>query len=349
MKSIFKKATGVPGANDKVGDYNFKDHYPDVNRNMMWSELEAYIRQATRRFILPFIGQDLYDDIADTIQSGGALTDPQKEFVERLRDAVAYSAIMTILPKKKTVVASMGAIENVAKEGTTATSQWGFRTTLWSVAQDADRNTDEMLEYLEARVKASDTNFDLWKDSDAFLVGKADLFRTTGEFQTYQNINNSRRTYLSLLPVLKQATKQHLVPILSQEQYDALVTAVRANNPTPAQEKLLEKVRMAAAAWAVFYATNKVAVLPDQDGWRVIGNAEAVDQRSYSAEVTQGAIQRIRDASEQDSRINTADLTLFLAENADDYPLWKASSANPANETTYLAPPFGFDYGAVMM
>lgn len=349
MKSIFKKATGAPGPNDKVGDYNFKDHYPDVNRNMMWSELEPYIRQATRRFILPFIGQDLYDDLADTIQAGGALSDPQKEFVERLRDAVAYCAIMTTLPKKKTVVASMGAVENVAKEGTTGTSQWGFRTTLWSIAQDADRNTDEMLEYLEARVKAGDTNFDLWKDNDAFLVGKSDLFRLTGDFQACQNINNSRRTYLTLLPVLKQVVKQHIVPILSQAQYDALVTAIREDTLTAEQDLLLGHVRAAAAAWAVYYATNKVAVLPDQDGWRVIGNSDAVDQRSYSAEVTQGAIQRIRDAAEQDARMNTADLTVFLAENADDYPLWKASSSNPANDTSYPVMPFGTDYGAVMM
>jgi len=349
MKSIFKKTTGSPAATDKVGDYNFKEHYPDVNMNMMWSELSPYIRQAVRTFLLPFLGQAYYDDIADDIQAGTSLTTHQAEFVERMRDAAAYAAIMTVLPKKKTAITSMGAVEPVGKEGTTSTSLWGFRTTLWSVAQDADRYIDQMLEFLEARAKAGDTNFDLWANDAAFNMGKADLFRTTGEFNTYQNINNSRRTYLALLPILKQATKQHLIPVVSQEQYDALVAAYRADTLTSAQEKLLEKVRMAAAAWAVYYATNKMAILPDQEGWRVISNADAIDQRAYSSEVTMAAIERIRGAAEQDARQNTADLTAFLAENKADYPLWVASSANPDNETTYFVTPFGSEYGAVML
>lgn len=349
MKSIFKKTTGSPAATDKVGDYNFKEHYPDVNMNMMWNELNPYIRQATRRYIIPYVGQELYDDIADDIQAGAILTASQTEFVERLRDAVAYSAIMTILPKKKTAITSMGAVENVAKEGTTSASLWGFRTTLWSVAQDADRCIDEMLSYLEARAKSGDTAFDLWKASDSYNIGKADIFRTTEEFQTYQNINNSRRTYLILLPVIKQATKQHIIPLLGQDQYDELVTAFKADNLTAEQSALLENVRMSVAAWGVYYATNKVPVLPDQDGWRIIGNSDAIDQRAYSAEITQGAIVRIRDAAEQDARQNTADLTAFLHENGDDYPTWKASTANPDNDTTYYIPPFGGDVGGVML
>lgn len=349
MLSIFKKTSGSPAPTDKVGDYNFKAHYPDINLGVMWSEIEPYIRQATRRYILDFVGQPLYDDLATKIQAGTALTAEQAEFVERMRDAVAYCAIMTLIPKRKSAIASMGIVENVAKEGTTSTSLWGFRTLLWSVAQDADRCTDEMLQYLEAQVKAGVAYFDLWKNNAAFSAGKADLFRSTSDFQAYQNINNSRRTYISLLPVLKQATKQHLIPVLSQTQYDALVTAVRANTFTAAQTALLEKVRMAAAAWAVYYATNKMAVLPDQDGFRVIGNADAIDQRAYSAEITQGAIQRIRDAAEQDARQNTADLTAFLSENEDDYPLWKVSTSNPANDTDHFVTPFGSEYGAVML
>ncbi|HRI58345.1 MAG TPA: hypothetical protein PK228_01435 [Saprospiraceae bacterium] len=349
MLPIFKKASGSPSATDKVGDYNFKDFYPDTNRNMLWSELNPYVRQATRRFILPFVGRDLYDDIADMIEDDDVMTAEQTEFTERLRDAVAYCAIMTALPKKKTVVASMGAVENIAKEGTTGSSLWSFRTTLWSVAQDADRCVDELLDYLEARVKAGDVYFDLWKDSEAFTIGKADLFRTTADFQVFQNINNSRRTYLAMLPILKQATKTHLIPILGQEQYDELVEGLQANDLSAEELLLLDMVRAALAAWAVYYATQKLPVLPDQDGFRVISNADAIDQRAYSAEVTQSAIERIRAGAEQDARTNTADLQAFLAANADDYTTWKDSAANPANNADYYVTPFGGEHGAVML
>lgn len=349
MKLVFNKTTGAPSTTDKVGEYNFKDHFPEVNRNMMWSELQPYIRQATRRYILPLLGNDLYEDIADLLESGDPLTVNQAEFVERLRDACAYYTMMAALPSKKTVLASMGAQENTAKEGTTTSTLWAFRTALWSAAQNADRTMDEVLEYLESVVKSGDTYFDLWKDSDAYIIGKADIFRTTADFQAFQNINSSRRTYLAMLPILKQATKTHLIPVIGQAQYDELVTAYRENSLTTQQASLLERIRSSLAAWAVYYATNKIPILPDQDGFRVISNADAIDQRAYSTETISGAIERIRAGAEQDARQNTADIQSFLAENAGDYPTWNASQANPDNRTDYFVGPFGCEHGAVML
>ena len=348
MKPLFKKSQGAPPAAPLVGHYNFKDHYPDVNRNMAWSELEPYLRQSFRRYILPFVGQELYDDLADKIEANNTLSESQEEFITRLRDAAAYCTIMTMLPKKKTAIASMGAVENAGADGTTATSQWAFRTTLWSIAQDADRLVDDALQYLEDRVRAEDPDFDIWKDSYAFNNGKSDLFRTTEEFQQFQNINNSRRTYLVMLPILKQVSRQHIVPVLSQEQYDDLVQNYRDNTLSPELEKLLEKTRAAAAAWAVYYATRKMPVVIDHDGFRVVSNTEAIDQRAYAAEVTQSAIMALQQAVEQEARTNTADLVNFLYENKDDYTLWKDSASNPDNIDTTTRPT-PCDYGAIWL
>ena len=349
MKSIFKKTTGVPADNDVVGQYNFKAHYPEANRNMAWSELTPYIRQATRRFVLPYIGQEQYDDIATKIQAGATLSDELAEFADRLRDAVAYYTIAIALPKKKTVVASMGAIENQASEGTTATSQWGFRTTLWSVAQDADRLMDELLEYMEAQVVDGNAEFNLWKASDAFKAGKSDLFRQTSDFQQLQNISSSRRSFISMLPIIKQAALHHIVPVISQAQYDDLVSKYQANDLSDENKALLYKVRAALAAWTVYHATNKLTVITDQDAWRVVSNTEAIDQRAYSSEVIQTAIQRLRDGAELDARTNTANLIDFMYQNKEDYTLYKASEANPDNDRSYYVPPIGSEYGAVML
>lgn len=349
MKMLFKKTTGSPSATDKVGDYNFKEHYPEVNRNMSWSELTPYIRQATRRFILPFIGNDLYEDLADLVIAGTPLDAKQAECLERLRDAVAYYTIMVALPKKKAVITSMGAVENVATDGTTGTSLWGFKTTLWSVAQDADRCMDEVLDYLEAQVIAGNVYFDLWKDSDEYSAGKADLFRTTAEFQGFQNINKSRRTFVAMLPIIKQAAKRHIIPAVSKEQYDSLVTKLKANTLSADEKTLLEHVRSALAAWAVYYAADKLPILPDHDGFRIISNAEAVDQRAYSSEVTQAAISAIKYAAEADARQNTADLVVFLHDNSDSYPLWNDSASNPDNDTDGPFGPYATDYGAVIL
>lgn len=350
MKPIFKKTTGAPAATDIVADYNFKAFYPEVNRNMAWAELEPYITLATRRFVLPFLGREFYDEVADLIEAGDPLENGMEDFVELLRFAIAYHTISIALPVKKTVIASMGAVENQAGEGTTTSTQWGFRTTLWAVAQSADRAMDDLLAFLETEVTNANTAFDTWKDSDAYSFGKSDFFRHTKDFQEFQNINSSRRSFIAMLPTIKQCARQYIAPVISQEQYDDLVAKVKAAAELEAADKkLLENVRAALAAWTVYQASNKLAILPDQDGWRVISNADAIDTRSYSAEVTKAAIQAIRDGAEQDARTNTADLMAFMYENKADYELYSASSSNPDNEKSYFIPPIGSEYGAVML
>jgi hypothetical protein len=348
MTNIFKKASGAPAPTDKVLDYNFKEHYPDVNRNMEWAGLYPYVRQATQDRVLPWIGEALYEDIAAKVQAGTALTAEQTQLVELLRDSIAYHTIATALPKKKTIVANMGAVENAGSEGSTGQSLWGFRTTLWSVAQDADRHTDRLLAFLEKQVKAGVAYFNLWKNDPTFNAGATDFFRTSADFQAYYNINNSRRTFVAMLPGIQQAARQHILTILGSEQYALSKTAVLAASPSAEDAALVDMIRRALAAWAVYYAANDLPMITDHDGFRVISNVEAIDTRSYPQEVMLAAVERIRHGAEQKARTNTADLVAFLADNAEDYPTWKASSSNPANSMNDSLP-FGFSYGGVFV
>ena len=68
---------------------------------------------------------------------------------------------------------------------------------------------------------------------------------------------------------------------------------------------------------------------------------------SRSAKVVQSAIVRIQADAEQSARTNTADLIDFLYKNPDDYPLWRDSSANPANDSTATTMPFADGFGGV--
>lgn len=349
MKLIFKKTTGSPAATDKVGDYNFREHYPDMNMNMLWANVTPYIRQATDEQILPFIGEAMYDDIATKVEAGAVLDAAQIRFLELLRDAVAFHTVARALPLKKTTLASMGAVENVATEGTTTSSLWGFRTTLWQVVQLADKATDRLLAYMEGQVKAGNSYFDLWKNDPTFVVGSGDLFRTTGDFQPYFNINDSRRTFLQLLPIMKQSAQRNIVPALSKELYTELTTQVKENNLSAANEALLPYVRAALAHWTIYYASDKLSALPEHSGFRVTSNADAVDSRVLPQEALMQAIDRIKYAAEADARTSTAGMIAFVTDNADDYPLWKASNSNPDNNENWYIPPDGCEYGAVML
>ena len=97
MDLLFKITTGEPEDKASIKDTTFKDHYPSVNRNFAWSSLKPFIRQATREYILPYLGEEMYGALADDYQAG-TLGSEQAEVVELLQDCIAYYTIVDCLP-----------------------------------------------------------------------------------------------------------------------------------------------------------------------------------------------------------------------------------------------------------
>lgn len=344
----FVKTSGA--TTDLVKDYDFKNHYPDINMNTTWANVSADARTAIRSYVRPYLGRTLYDDICTKLQASTALTDEQTEFAEMLKDVCAHYTIMQMLPKKKTILASMGAVENVATEGTTASSLWGFKTTLWAVAQASDRMMDELLALLQEFVEENVTYFVTnWKATTAHDSVSSGFFRHTSELQQFHPINRSFRTFKTLVPIMDQCAERYILPVLCQEQYDALLDAVKNNNASTEETSLINKVRKSLAKWTIYEASKALPFLPDQEGFRLISNADAIDQRAFSADSIQTAIMGIQQSAENAARTNTADLIDFLYQNASDYPLWEASDCNKANSQTSLYPIFEAGPGAIML
>lgn len=328
----FKKTAGA--TTDLVKDYDLKAHYPDVNMNTPWANLSPYLRHAIRTYVLPYVGKTLYNDICEKIQAGTTLDDVQTEFAEMLKDVCAHYAIMHMLPKKKTIIASMGAVENVATEGTTASSLWGFKTTMWSLVNDADRMMDEMLAFLQEMVEESEGYFITnWKDKPAYDAVSTGFFRKTLDFEPYHAIGKSLRTFKSLVPFITEVSERVILPIVCQEQYDRLLLAVKDNDATADETKLLHHVRKVVAKYAVYEAAIGLPIVAERDGFRVISNTDAIDQRAYSQETITQAIQGLREHSERTAKTATADLVQFLITNKADFPLWEASDCNKTGET----------------
>jgi hypothetical protein len=138
-----------------------------------------------------------------------------------------------------------------------------------------------------------------------------------------------------------------LVPVLCQEQYDRLVAGLTDNDLTVNELSLLTKCRRMVAKYTIYEASMGLPVIVEQDGFRVISNADAIDQRAYSQETITQAIQGLREYSERTAKTATADLVQFLITNKADYPLWEASDCNKTGETnSYI---YSNGRGAVML
>lgn len=321
MKEIFKSAIGTP---KKVSDTNFEKHYPSVNMNMEWKQLAPYIKQATKTYIIPFIGIEMYNDLADAYQAQTNDAN-QLEAIDLLQDAVAYYAIYHSMPKLNTVIAERGIQEQNDSKGTSrSVSMWRFKNTRWDVMMDADKYLDQLLSFMEKMIVDEDAFFDPFKNSEAYKKGRSDFFSGTTDLNDFLKINNSRKTFLSLVPYLRKVEKLHLKSILCDAQYDDI------QSPDGPHEEHLYYLCKNYVAWkALEMAIPELRVNLDGDGIQFVMTTDGMNitKEAYETGV----------AAYQHSAINTArraaaDLMYFLQSNEEEFPLWADSDCRPKDK-----------------
>lgn len=326
MNTVFKLNDGAVLETATVGDTNFKRQYPEVNHSMLWLDLLPYVEQATDLYCLKYVGSELYDPLTTKYQAGDSLSAKEQRLMELLQRAIAYYTISHALPKKLSVIATMGNMANTPEGGAVPVSQWAHKNGLWSISKDADRFMDEVLRYLQEDVNGNSPAFSAWKTSSAYTYDKADYFRSALEFQGYHNIAGSLRTYTALLPYIKKAQDKYILPILGKTQHGALVTAIKNNTATDKQKELIEAVRKCLAEYTIYMAVPALTILIEADGMKLVSQTDNMDSKSNvaSAFYKEAAVGHQLSA-EENGRTFQADLIDYLFQNAASFPYWMES------------------------
>lgn len=325
MKLLFKVTSNSPASPAEVGDTNFKAHYSGVNRSMAWEELFPAVRQATQKFVLPYVGTELYNDLAEKFDTNATLSAEQSQTLEHLQDTIAFYSIYQILPEKQGVVASLGVVQNAPNGGSQPTNQWSWKAKRWSALENGDVFLDKLLTYLEQQVAASISYFDLWKNSAAYKVRVSSFFRHTSELDAFLNIQESRRSFISLVKYMRDVEEEVIRPLLCDDQFEAL----KGSNLNAAGKALLERVRKAVAWLGLYEAIPNHRLVIDGDGFRVVSQTDQFDdRRNLTNNTHEAAINDLSQRAERKGRQYLDDLRAFLKANETTYTLWANSPCN---------------------
>lgn len=327
MPYLFKVTNGSPSTPNNVGDMNFKDHYPDINRNLVWSELSPYVRQAAIKNIIPYVGKELFDDLAAKYDAGTALEPYQQETLTLMQDALAYYTIYHALPQKNISINSMGVNQNIPADGTAQpVSQWSMKHARWSALENADFFLDKLLAQMEAQVQVPTAYYDLWKNSDAYTTEMSGFFRNTNDLDKYLNIQKSRRSFISIIKYVREVEEELIKRELCTEMYDVLVAGVKANNLSDDNKLLLAKVRKVSAYMGLYNAIPHHRIVIDGDGFRVVSQTDQFDdRRNQTNNVHESAILALQEKVKASADKYLKEMKTFLNENEDYYPLWRDS------------------------
>jgi hypothetical protein len=300
-----------------VGDTNFSDHYAGVNHSMAWNELHPAIRQATEKYVLDYVGTEFYDMLADLYDTGPVTNPTLARALEYLQQTIAYYSIYHILPQKNGAVTSLGVVQNTPEGGSAPINQWSWKAMRWDALDNGDVFLDRLLSYMEKQVAANNAEFNTWKNSSAYKVKTSDFFRHTPEVDDFLNIQNSRRSYISLVRFFRQIEEDMIKPILC----DMLYLSLKTSPATTANAKLLPYVKKAVAYLGAAEAVAHHRVVIDGDGFRIVSQTDGFDDRRNMTNNTHAdAISALKDQCAQRGAKFLADLRGFLENNLVDYP-----------------------------
>lgn len=178
-----------------------------VYESLEWDILKPYVVQADRKFLVPAIGQSLYD------QYGTQPTDevPLKVF-NLLCEASSHLALFLYVPIGNVVINDHGImVENT--QYTKSAEWWQVRDVRRSFLEAGFSALDEAVRLMES----NESQFVKWKESDSYTVFMELFVKRTDTFNRWFNIGNSRRSFLALRPHMLEVHHQYFVGKLGVE------------------------------------------------------------------------------------------------------------------------------------
>lgn len=331
MQLVFKVTDPSPSVPPQVGETNFQDHYTGVNYSMAFDELRPGIRQATEKYVIDFIGLDLYNDLAAKFIANSLLSAEQSTALALLQDCIAYYTIYHVLPEKRSVLASMGVVEPDPSGGANPAAYPIYLEKRRGALENGDTFLDRLLNFLEIQVRNSVVYFDLWKNSDAYNIKSSDFFRHTIELDSFLNIKNSRRSFVSIIRFVKQVEDDTILPTLCA----ALYAKTLVPNPAATEMALLPYIRKTAAYLGAAEAIPHHRIVIDGDGFRVVSYTDgSEDRRNMTNSTHEKAIQALKSRCEDKGRKALSQLIVFLEENIGDYPDYENSTCREKPKST---------------
>lgn len=225
-----------------------------VNRNLDWSSVEPYVKQAERKYIKSLTGRTMYDAYA-----AAAPADPDAlEVYNLLQEASANLAWFLYLPTANVQVSDSG-ISVAEGEHFKAAEWWQIRDLRRSFIDAGFTAIDEALKIMENTAGAI---FADWKASEGFTIFRELFVDRTDTFNRWFNISNSRKTFLALRPYMLEVHHQFFTAKLDLATIELLNTTVKpadgtlATDPAYIQYQVLQWLQAAQVNYTVYKAVH---------------------------------------------------------------------------------------------
>jgi hypothetical protein len=297
-----------------------KQHHPALI-TLDFEELENFIRQVEEDEIIPLIGDELYNELIDSVDDSSAPESLVKLLV-KVRDVLAPLIFYNYIPFMNGKQGQSG-IMVVENDNERQAPRWMIEKMQTEAHNKAMKAAERLLSFLE---KNAD-DYESWTSSDVYTEYKDGFIINATEFDKYVNINKSRRIFLALKTSIKRIEEWKIKPVLGDDLFDEIKQEIAENDISTNNIKLLNFIKQAVASLSISEGITELAITIDEKGvtlYEHTGTAD--DPKRVPAE-----LQRINNYStkkEYSGNTYLKQLEEFLIKNKTDYPLYNAGDAD---------------------
>lgn len=315
----------IPSPTSKVGDTDFKEYFPAINKDMSWYSLEPYIRQATDKYIVPLIGMTFYESVATYEAEEGETENTYMILTrEKMKDIVAWYAVWLAMPHINRVLSDLGVQQNSSENSNSSpTEMWRYKNARWETMLHADSLLDALMLYIE------DNRNELigWTATLEYHSVGHPLFRTTRIWGEYSNLL-SYRAYKAVQPYIRQAVDIELINATCKELYDDLVTKYLASQLPPPQgqqavvltayeEAAFNLMRKMTANYALHRALPHLRITFESNALLIVSSTDGMNIKQAAL---QEAITSLSQRLKNDGDTYKGMLQKYLLVNIEEFP-----------------------------
>lgn len=185
--------------------------------NNEFGKIAGEIEMASEE-LAELIGEEVYQE-AEALYVKMDASDKEKELVKRVQRPIAIMATLRMYQKNDLSHEDDGRKFKIDAESEKLPWEWQLDRDDARHLEDYHKAVDVLIRYLNKN------DIKMWKEGKTYLESQKLLIRNGQEFDTYFPIEKSERTYLMLVPYIKEVQMLHTKKAYGAEKWGELLAA----------------------------------------------------------------------------------------------------------------------------
>jgi len=318
MIELFK-ITGVKAKTE------FKKYASAVDGQMEMVSLESYIQEALS-FILQVVDQDTLEALSFYYKNN-TLTGALEELLPYVQKPLADFAIYQWINRGNVRLNDKGITMSMTDQEKPA-----FQYMTNDLKDEQLESGYNGLEKLQQFLEANISSYPSWAASSKSTLSNKYYIKSAAEFSSYVNIDNSRRTFTALFPLMQNAEFMCIEKHIGAAQSSALKSSYYSGFTTAEITNAVEKyIRPAFARYVIADAINKLPIITRADSILVKEYEAYSDVNKAQRKPDKELLISLKNAYIDEANNYMAELIIYMDSNDPEtnFPLYNTDKRLP--------------------